>query len=102
MTTAGTTVRRLECMEIVGGNQAVRQQIQGFGLEIWIDSRPFDVGVGGGDIHYVSSCGSGEVTRMALADVSGHGAAVDRLAQTLRRLIRKHMNMFDQTQFAGR
>lgn len=100
MTPSDTTHHRLNCMEIVGGNRAMRQRIQGFGLEIWIDSRPFDVGLGGGDIHYVSSCGSGEVTRMALADVSGHGAAVDQLAQTLRRMIRKYMNIFDQTQLA--
>ena len=35
-----------------------------------------------------------------LADVSGHGAAVDGVAQSLRKLMRKYINTLDQTRFA--
>ncbi len=87
-------------MEIVGSNAAVRQLIIASGLDIWIDSQPLESGSGGGDIHYLSSCGSGHVTRLALADVSGHGSAVDGPAQSLRQLMRKYINTFDQTKFA--
>jgi sigma-B regulation protein RsbU (phosphoserine phosphatase) len=88
----------LQCMEIIGGNRAIRQTIDAPGLKIWIDSRP--LGRGGGDVHYVSTCGAGYVTRLALADISGHGESVDRLAVALRKLMRKHINTLDQTRFA--
>jgi serine phosphatase RsbU (regulator of sigma subunit) len=87
-------------MEIVGSNQVARQLVSGAGLDIWIDSQPLERGSGGGDIHYVSTCGAGYVTRLVLADVAGHGAAVDGIAQSLRKLMRKYINTLDQTQFA--
>jgi len=95
----------LQCMEILGGNRAVRQTIAAPGLNIWIDSRPLGAGDGGGsggggDVHYVSTCGAGYVTRLALADVSGHGESVDGLAISLRKLMRKYINTLDQTRFA--
>lgn len=69
----------LQCMEITGSNRTLRQTVRAPGLDLWIDSRPLGTG-GGGDVHYVSTCGAGYVTRLALADVSGHGESVDRLA----------------------
>ena len=89
----------MQCMEIIGGNRTVRQTIVAPGLDIWIDSRPLGRS-GGGDVHYVSTCGGGYVTRLALADVSGHGESVDALAVSLRKLMRKHINTLDQTRFA--
>ncbi len=90
----------LQCMEIVGGNRAMRQLTHAPGLDVWIDSSPLESHAGGGDIHYVSTCGAGYVTRLALADVSGHGASVDGVAVNLRKLMRKYINTLDQTRFA--
>ena len=90
----------LQCMEIIGSNRAARQLVAAPGLDVWIDSRPLEQGRGGGDIHYISSCGAGEVTRLVLADVAGHGAAVDQTAQNLRKLMRKYINTLDQSRFA--
>lgn len=89
----------LQCMEIVGGNRAVHDRLSSPGLDIWLDSRPVE-GQSGGDVHYFSMCGSGRVTRLAVADVSGHGPTVDGIAGSLRRLMRKHINKLDQTRFA--
>jgi serine phosphatase RsbU (regulator of sigma subunit) len=100
MNHSAKTNHALQCMEIVGSNRAARQLVSGAGLDIWIDSQPLETGSGGGDIHYVSTCGAGYVTRLVLADVSGHGAAVDGVAQSLRRLMRKYINTLDQTRFA--
>jgi serine phosphatase RsbU (regulator of sigma subunit) len=86
-------------MEIVGGNEAVRTPLSAPGLDVWIDSRPHEGHVGG-DIHYFSMCGSGRVTRLVLADVSGHGPVADTAAKSLRHLMRKHINQLDQTRFA--
>jgi phosphoserine phosphatase RsbU/P len=90
----------LECMEIVGGNRALRQTVAAPGLCIWIDSRPLERGAGGGDLHYISTCGGGYVTRLALADVAGHGESANGLAMALRKLMRKYINTLDQTRFA--
>jgi phosphoserine phosphatase RsbU/P len=100
MSPADETNHTLQCMEIVGSNRAARQLVTAPGLDIWIDSQPQEKGHGGGDIHYVSTCGAGYVTRLVLADVSGHGAAVDGVAQSLRKLMRKYINTLDQTRFA--
>jgi serine phosphatase RsbU (regulator of sigma subunit) len=95
-----TTENSIGCMEIIGGNRARRQLVHAPALDIWIDSRPLESIAGGGDIHYVSTCGAGYVTRLALADVSGHGSSADRVAVNLRKLMRKYINTLDQTRFA--
>ena len=91
--------RSLQCMEIIGGNQAGFKEVSSPGLDVWIDSRPLAGNVGG-DLYYFSMCGSGRVTRLAVADISGHGPGVNYLAKWLRSLMRKHINLLDQTQFA--
>jgi phosphoserine phosphatase RsbU/P len=90
----------LQCMEIVGDNRAGRRMVVAPGLDIWIDSRPLGHGAGGGDVHYISSCGGGYVTRLALADVAGHGESANGFAVILRQLMRKYINTLDQTRFA--
>src|SRR5271154_3906511 len=90
----------MQCMEIVGSNRAVRRTIAAPGLDIWIDSRPLGRGAWGGDVHYLSTCGGGYVTRLALADVAGHGESADGMAIALRKLMRKYINTLDQTRFA--
>ena len=89
----------LQCMEIIGGNRAEQTAISAPGLDIWVDSRPLE-GQVGGDIYYFSACGSGRVTRLVVADVCGHGPALDRAANSLRQLMRKYINVLDQTRFA--
>lgn len=42
---------------------------------------PAQTGDAGGDVHYVSVCPSCIVSRIALADVSGHGQGVVSLAR---------------------
>ena len=89
----------LQCLEVFGGNRAEQHALASPGLDVWIDSRPF-AGARGGDLHYVSLCGSGRVTRFILADISGHGPDMDELAQCLLKLARRHINLLDQTRFA--
>jgi serine phosphatase RsbU (regulator of sigma subunit) len=70
------------------------------GLEAWVYSHAYgDSAAGGGDVHYVSSCATGRVTRLLLADVSGHGAPVCDVAGTLRSLMRRYVNYIDQAEF---
>jgi serine phosphatase RsbU (regulator of sigma subunit) len=82
----------LQCMEIWGGNQAINRSANTPGLDIWVYSRPFQQSVDGGDVHYVSLCGGGVITRLILADISGHGASVAELGRSLRDLMRQNIN----------
>ena len=86
----------LECMEIWGDNQAANAGASTPGLDLWVYSRPHEQAAGGGDVHYVSLCGEGMLTRFVLADISGHGASVDRLARSLRDLMRRNINRKSQ------
>ena len=90
----------LRCMEIFGGVQSVDLGMSVPGIDAWIHSRPHAGDELGGDIHYVSSCGAGNIARFVIADVSGHGKTVSELAERLRELVRKHINNVDQTQIA--
>jgi phosphoserine phosphatase RsbU/P len=86
----------MQCMEIWGGNQAVESAVSTPGLDVWVHSRPYRGEAHGGDVHYVSLCGGGIVTRMIIADVSGHGESVAEFSGSLRRLMRKNINRKSQ------
>ncbi len=90
---------RMHCMEVWGGNQAVQRNFHTPGLRIWVYSQPYGEAVGGGDVYYLSSCASGRITRILLADVSGHGEMVSRMAVNLRDLMRRNVNFIKQTRF---
>jgi len=87
----------MQCMEVWGGNQAVSSGVVMPGLDAWVYSRPYEGDNAGGDIHYVSSCATGNITRLLIADVSGHGSGVAQIASTLRTLMRRFVNVIDQT-----
>src|SRR5258706_2672840 len=87
----------MQCMEVWGGNQASDNGVIMPGLDAWVVSRPYEGDEAGGDIHYVSSCNTGRITRVLIADVSGHGQHVAKVASALRRLMRRYVNSIDQT-----
>ena len=74
--------RHMQCMEIWGGNQMVDNHVVMPGLDAWVYSRPYGQAAAGGDVHYVSSCATGRITRLLIADVSGHGSQVAQTAPT--------------------
>src|SRR5947207_6261968 len=89
----------MQCMEVWGGNQLADSGVVMAGLDAWVYSKPFGQADGGGDVYYVSSCATGRITRLLVADVSGHGNAVGDVAVQLRTLMRKFVNFLDQTRF---
>ncbi|MFI4896441.1 MAG: PP2C family protein-serine/threonine phosphatase [Phycisphaerales bacterium JB059] len=90
----------LRCMEIWGGNRAVDQRASVPGLHISVRSTPHNGEDAGGDIYYISQCGAGNISRIVLADVAGHGAGVSALAGSLQKMMRRHINTPDQTRLA--
>ncbi|MCI0401592.1 MAG: serine/threonine-protein phosphatase [Gammaproteobacteria bacterium] len=98
--TMGSDARPLKWMEVWGGNERSECAFRVPGIDAWITSEPFGGSIQGGDLQYVSICGAGAISRFAIADIAGHGASVGESAAQLRRLMRKHMNIMDQTRFA--
>jgi serine phosphatase RsbU (regulator of sigma subunit) len=91
----------MQCMEIWGGSHAAESAVTTPGLDAWVYSRPHEGAAEGGDVHYVSLCGGGEITRLVVADISGHGAAVAGFAGMLRSLLRRHINAKSQARLVG-
>jgi serine phosphatase RsbU (regulator of sigma subunit) len=87
----------LQCMEIWGGSHAATATAATPGLDLWVSSRPHDQASHGGDVHYVSLCGGGAITRLIVADLSGHGPSAAAAARGLRALMRKNINRKDQS-----
>jgi sigma-B regulation protein RsbU (phosphoserine phosphatase) len=85
----------LSCVELSGGNYLIDTEIEVPGLRGWLSSRPYDHALRGGDVFYLSSCSDGALTRVSLADVSGHGTDVSQVAQRLRDMMRAHIETED-------
>lgn len=89
----------MQCMEVWGGNELVDNSVELAGLDVWVYSRPYRDAKLGGDLHYVSSCATGRITRLLIADVSGHGEPVGEVTVKLRNLMRQYINFFSQNHF---
>ena len=93
---------QMHCMEVWGGNRSVDSDFRMPGLRVWLHSKAHGDSSHGGDVYYLSSCASGRITRILLADVSGHGDSVSATAARLRDLMRKNINRISQSQFVAR
>ena len=93
--------QRMQCMEVWGGNVRVERHFQMPGLDVWISCEPEGQANAGGDVYYLSSCASGRITRILLADVSGHGERVAGTAAGLRDLMRRNINVIRQGRFVA-
>lgn len=87
---------RMQCMELWGGSAETDTLVTMSGLTGYLYSRPYGHGRHGGDVYYFSSCASGRISRVLLADVTGHGAAVAGTATTLRDVMRRNVNVIRQ------
>lgn len=91
--------QQMSCMEVWGGSQLTTRGVEMGGLDAWVYSKPFGHAEHGGDVYYASSCATGRITRLLLADVAGHGLSVASTAANLRTLMRRFVNRLDQTEF---
>lgn len=89
----------MTCAELWGGNRKTTRSVELPGIAAWVYSNPVDGADVGGDLHYLSVCRHGILSRVALADVSGHGPAVSSMAEALHGLMREHIEEWDQTDF---
>lgn len=85
----------LACGEVRGGNRQVFAAVQLPGLHGVLFSSTSD-GPHGGDIHYLSVCGSGLLARLCIADVAGHGDAVATVAAEMYDQLRRSVDIIDE------
>ncbi|NBB83159.1 MAG: SpoIIE family protein phosphatase [Alphaproteobacteria bacterium] len=90
----------MHCMEIWGGTAHADDRVATPGLNVWVRSEPHARSRAGGDVHYLSMCGAGQISRFLVADVAGHGQRVADLAGRLRKLMRRYINNPDASRFA--
>jgi phosphoserine phosphatase RsbU/P len=91
--------QHMQCMEVWGGSQLTARGVELGGLDTWVYSKPYGQSEYGGDVYYASSCATGRISRLLLADVSGHGHSVAATAAELRTLMRRFVNRLDQNEF---
>lgn len=90
----------VKCMEVWGGNGAAANCFHRPGLDVWVWSKPAgDSTAAGGDVHFMSSCSSGRITRMLVADVCAQAPVFSELASDLRELMIRNVNRIRQTEF---
>jgi phosphoserine phosphatase RsbU/P len=98
-TVSKTTAPQMGCMDVWSGSHFTQRGVEFGGLDAWLYSKPYGEARRGGDVFYASSCATGRITRLLLADVSGHGSSVAAAAADLRVLMRRFVNCLDQTEF---
>lgn len=91
----------MRCMEIRGGSRSVEESFVTPGLDAWVYCRPYKGAEQGGDLHYVSLCGGGVITRLVVADISGHGTTAADFSGSLCTLMRKNINTKSQTRLVS-
>ena len=90
-------VNRLACQEVRGGNHLAAFSAELPGLKGWVSCHPLQPSPRGGDVYYMSACSKGLMARVVLADVAGHGDAVDGAAGRLRDALRRNVERWDQS-----
>jgi sigma-B regulation protein RsbU (phosphoserine phosphatase) len=85
---------RIRCSEIWGGVRSIDFDVRTGGLTASLYSQACG-GDAGGDIYYFSVCGSDSLTRIALADVRGHGEQVSHMSSWIYDSLKQKMNTLD-------
>jgi sigma-B regulation protein RsbU (phosphoserine phosphatase) len=84
----------IACSEIWGGTKNEDLDACTSGIVASLYSSACD-GSQGGDVYYISVCDAGLLTRIAIADVFGHGQRVSQVGQWLYNALQRQMNSGD-------
>ncbi len=85
---------RIRCAEVWGGVTVFDMDVrtQGLTASVLSQASGFDKG---GDIYYCSVCSADSLTRIAIADMRGHGESASRLSQWFYDALQQRMNALD-------
>jgi len=91
-------MRQIECTEVWGGTGACEVSVQLAGVRGECYSLPYDgEDKEGGDIHFLSVCGINRLSKVVLADVSGHGSAVAEVSRIIHRALVENIGAHDNS-----
>jgi len=82
---------RLECKELWGGIRNRDMEVSAGKVIGSIYAAPCCEGGKGGDIYYFGVCQGDTISRLAIADVTGHGEAVSEISQYVYDTLKAHM-----------
>jgi phosphoserine phosphatase RsbU/P len=82
---------RLECKDLWGGIRNQNMEVSAGKVIGSIFSLPCDGDGKGGDIYYFGVCQGDAISRLAIADVTGHGEAVSEISQYVYDALKAHM-----------
>ena len=90
-------MQEIQCTEVWGGAGAcdVSVMLAGVRGECW--SRPFRGVKQGGDIHFLSVCGMSILSKVVLADVSGHGAETAEVSEIIHNALVETIGAHDNS-----
>jgi phosphoserine phosphatase RsbU/P len=92
-----TAAYEIHCAEIWGGASVKEDEVATPGVRAAIHSSASG-DAKGGDIYYFSVCAYDSITRIAVADVRGHGQAVSHLSEWLYQALEARMNDADSAE----
>ncbi len=90
-----TSAVGLVCGEVRGGTTPIHERVALPGMRGVLYSRPCS-GASGGDIHYLSVCGSGLLARVCLADVAGHGETIAKVGTEMHAHLLRSVDVIDE------
>ena len=88
---AAPPTQNLVCWKVWGGNGKAEVALSIPGLRGYLYSQPCD-SERGGDLYYLSACGSGALARLCVADVTGHGESVATFSGWLEEVFSRHIH----------
>ena len=90
-------MREVQCTEVWGGAQASDVSVKLAGVRGECYSRPYSGDKVGGDIHFLSVCGISILSKVVLADVSGHGAESGEVSQIIHEALVENIGAHDNS-----
>lgn len=86
---------RIKCAEVWGGSRAIDTDVCTGGLTASLFSRASGDDENGGDVYYFSVCSHDQLSRIVLADVVGHGVAVEHISHWLYETMLERFEMLE-------
>lgn len=87
-------LREIKCARIWGGNENTDDTVETSAVRAALFSSSCSGGKGG-DVYYFSVCGNDRLTRVAIADVVGHGERVSKTGQWLYEAVAERVDSLD-------
>ncbi|MHC4958877.1 MAG: PP2C family protein-serine/threonine phosphatase, partial [Planctomycetota bacterium] len=87
----------IQCTEVWGGTGASDVSVMLAGVRGECFARPHEGGEHGGDIHFLSVCGMSILSKVVLADVSGHGDTVAEVSAIIHDALIRNIGAHDNS-----